>query len=558
MNYDNMTKEELINYINSLNEELNGKYGLIWDKEKEPEQIVVDCDKFIPILSEIKEKNIANDGVDNLLIEGDNFHTLSVLNYTHKESVDMIYIDPPYNTGNQDFIYNDKFVNIDDGYKNSKWLNFMSKRLYLARNILKEDGIIAISIDDHELAQLIMLCNKIFGESNFISCMPRKTTEHMRVNALYELQNLNDYVLLYGKNKALVDLNKNVTGEKEFSNSDEKGMYLLKPFQNSGANGTRKARPNLYYPIYYDEKSKEFSLEKKPGMVEILPKKVKFEDGRWLWSREKFEKDKNMLEYRNGTMYRKEYYDENADNNKYESYKTWLDSFPNRLGASSLKELGLDGAFEYSKPPQLIEFLVNLCRKKDSVILDFFAGSGTTGQAVLSLNKKDNGKRRFILCTNNENNICENVTYKRLKNAICGHENFEPLKGNLKYYKTDFVDNNGTRDQLYYDLTEKCIPMLCVKSGTYELIEKTKEYAIYSNENRTEYSCVYFDIFGESYDKFIEKVKGINEHKNLYIFSLSEYVNEENFDGITNYSIEAIPYKILDLYKNVVKMSKEN
>ena len=177
MNYDNMTKEELINYINSLNEELNGKYGLIWDKEKEPEQIVVDCDKFIPILSEIKEKNIANDGVDNLLIEGDNFHTLSVLNYTHKESVDMIYIDPPYNTGNQDFIYNDKFVNIDDGYKNSKWLNFMSKRLYLARNILKEDGIIAISIDDHELAQLIMLCNKIFGESNFISCMPRKTTE---------------------------------------------------------------------------------------------------------------------------------------------------------------------------------------------------------------------------------------------------------------------------------------------------------------------------------------------------------------------------------------------
>lgn len=100
--------------------------------------------------------------------------------------------------------------------------------------------------------------------------------------------------------------------------------------------------------------------------------------------------------------------------------------------------------------------------------------------------------------------------------------------------------------------------MLCVKSGTYELIEKTKEYAIYSNENRTEYSCVYFDIFGESYDKFIEKVKGINEHKNLYIFSLSEYVNEENFDGITNYSIEAIPYKILDLYKNVVKMSKES
>ena len=100
--------------------------------------------------------------------------------------------------------------------------------------------------------------------------------------------------------------------------------------------------------------------------------------------------------------------------------------------------------------------------------------------------------------------------------------------------------------------------MLCVKSDTYELVEKNKEFIIYSNKDKTDYSCVYFDIFGESYDKFIEKVKNIKEHKNLYIFSLSEYVNEENFTGISNYNIEPIPYKILDLYKNVVKMSKEN
>ena len=191
-------------------------------------------------------------------------------------------------------------------------------------------------------------------------------------------------------------------------------------------------------------------------------------------------------------------------------------------------------------------------------MLDFVAGSGTTAQAVLEQNSEDDGDRKFILCTNNESNICEDITYLRLKRTIEGYKSYESKKGTLKYFKTDFVNNDGTRDQLYYDLTEKCIPMLCVKSDTYELVEKNKEFAIYSNKDKTNYSCVYFDIFGESYDTFIEKVKNIKEHKNLYIFSLSEYVNDDNFKGITNYSIEAIPYKILDLYKNVVKMSKEN
>ena len=219
--------------------------------------------------------------------------------------------------------------------------------------------------------------------------------------------------------------------------------------------------------------------------------------------------------------------------------------------------------------------------------MDFFAGSGTTGQAVIELNNEDEGNRKFILCTNNElskklqlqfkkeNNLTENefIAIKKSnsklyenfseKNGICSSKTYARLKNilddnSLKYYRTDFVDYVGTRDQLYYDLTEKCVPMLCVKSDTYELVEKNKEYAIYSNVDKTNYSCVYFDIFGKTYDAFLDKVKSIKEHKNLYIFSLSEYVNEEALRGITNYSLEPIPYKILDLYKNVVKMSKEN
>ena len=166
MKYEEMTKEELINYINSLTENQNGKYGLVWDKEKEPEQIVVDCDSLIPILKPIDVKDINESGENNILIEGDNFHSLSVLNYTHKELIDVIYIDPPYNTGNNDFVYNDKFIDSEDGYKHSKWLNFMEKRLKLAKNLMSENGVMFISIDDNEAIQLKMLCNRMFGENN--------------------------------------------------------------------------------------------------------------------------------------------------------------------------------------------------------------------------------------------------------------------------------------------------------------------------------------------------------------------------------------------------------
>ena len=132
------------------------------------------------------------------------------------------------------------------------------------------------------------------------------------------------------------------------------------------------------------------------------------------------------------------------------------------------------------------------------------------------------------------------------------------LGGTLKYFKTEFVDVVGTRDQLYYDLTEKCIPMLCVKSGTFNKVELNNEYAIFTNNDKTKYSCVYFDIFGLKYDDFINKIKDINEEKLLYIFTLGDYINTDNLKDIDNYIIEPIPYKIVELYKKIVKMSKED
>ena len=169
--YEEFSKEELIEIIKKQQQELkNKKYGLVWDSEREPEQVVLDCANHLPILKRIKSKEIkTDDSEDNILIEGDNYHALSVLNYTHKGKIDVIYIDPPYNTGKaNEWKYNDKYIDKNDNYRHSKWLNFMEKRLNLAKELLAEDGVIFISIGNDEFAQLKLLCDKIFDEKNFV------------------------------------------------------------------------------------------------------------------------------------------------------------------------------------------------------------------------------------------------------------------------------------------------------------------------------------------------------------------------------------------------------
>ena len=210
------------------------------------------------------------------------------------------------------------------------------------------------------------------------------------------------------------------------------------------------------------------------------------------------------------------------------------------------------------KPIKMLKQLIKYHKKNDITVLDFFAGSGSTGHAVLDLNQEDNGTRKFILCTNNENNICDEITYQRLFNVLNGYNNKEGLPGSLKYFKTDFVENNSTRDQIYFDLTEKCVPMLCVKESTFDLLEKTDSYVIYKDKNNINYTCIYFDIHQNHYNEFIEKIKLIENKKALYIFSLDNRVEEYELDGITNYKVEAIPQKIYDLYRKLVKLSKEN
>lgn len=221
---------------------------------------------------------------------------------------------------------------------------------------------------------------------------------------------------------------------------------------------------------------------------------------------------------------------------------------------SDMMNIAKEGGVEFKngkKPIRLMKQLIKWANRKDAVVLDFFAGSGSTAEAVLELNKEDGGNRRFILCTNNENNICTEVTLKRLNNI------FKNSDDSLMYFNTEFIDNSNNRDQLYFDLTEKCIPMLCIKDENYEEYKVSDEYRIYTNKDKSKYTCIYYSLFGEQEDEFIDVLKSIKEYKTIYKFSLSNDTDTFLYDEVDNYDIEAIPYKVIELYKKIVKMSKE-
>lgn len=198
--YSQLSKEELVALVEKL--ESRKKYGLVWDEERTKEKFEKESENALPVLKEVKSKEIKTDSTKptNILIEGDNYHALSVLNYTHQGKIDVIYIDPPYNTGKKDFKYNDKWVDENDTYRHSKWLTFISKRLRLAKNLLNDEGVIFISIDDNEIAQLRLLCNEIFGEQNFINNFmwlhgkgkKRNNQEHCS-NTFYVMPKINTY-----------------------------------------------------------------------------------------------------------------------------------------------------------------------------------------------------------------------------------------------------------------------------------------------------------------------------------------------------------------------------
>ena len=539
-NYDGWSPKDFIAEIEKLRK--RKKYGVVWDEENTRERFEKDAEGKLPVLKETKNKEIRSDASmpTHILIEGDNFHALSVLNYTHKGAIDTIYIDPPYNRGNEGFRYNDKIVDEEDPYRHSKWLSFISKRLRLAKKVLKNDGLIFISIDDNEFAQLKLLCDEIFLEKNFLAVITWRQLHTVKNSAKY-FSKSTEYLLVYAKNLNSIERLRQPTDKSEnyrLDDHDGKGPYKLDPLSARNKNieyefyfekwDLKWRAPTGSYPRY----SKE-TLEKMVKNDEIVYKKG--------WKEPKA----------------KRYLSRVQEGVPPSTFWDGKDVGFNSNATTELANILSRDAFLSPKPVSLIRRCVEIAggKKKDATILDFFAGSGTTGHAVLQLNSEDGGSRKFILCTNNENNISTDVCYPRIERVIKGYkppaaEAIKGLGGNLKYFKTSFVDSEPT-DRNKKKLVDQSTEMLCLKEDCFTETGSEQYFKIFRNDRGNYLGIVYDD---EGIEPFKNEVRRLRKKINVYVFSLDESAREEEFEDLADLvSPKPIPEVILNVYRRIFK-----
>lgn len=428
---------QLLAYISEIEKDIKGKkYGLVFEEHREGIDELLENN--LPVLTEDTDLFIDNGEQMNFLIEGDNLASLKLLEKTHKGRIDLIYIDPPYNTGNKDFVYDDRFVDSNDTFRHSKWLSFMEKRLQIARSLLSENGVIFISIDDNEQAQVKLMCDSIFGADNFIAQIIWERA-FAPVNLKKHFSESHDYIVCFAKNlqNAICNgLTRNNENDSRYSNpdNDARGSWT------SSDMTVGPAVPEKIYTITT------------PGGKKLTPA-----SGRcWLFTQKRYQEmlADNRIWF-------------GLDGNNMPRVKKFLSEVKQGITPMTIwkytevghsqdatKELKniFDGEskFTYPKSIRLLQRIVGLYGDKYSTILDFFAGSGTTGHAVMKLNAEDGGNRKFILCTNNENNICRDVTYERIKRVIA-KENY---KASLKYFKVDYLPIS---DKLYYEYADELL-----------------------------------------------------------------------------------------------------
>ena len=430
----------LLSYLSEIEKDVNGKkYGLVFEEHREEIDEVLDT--HTPVLTEDKDLFIDNGGQMNFLIEGDNLASLQLLEKTHKGKIDLIYIDPPYNTGKKDFRYDDTFVEQEDAFRHSKWVSFIYKRIGFARKLLSNEGIIFISVDDNEFSAMKMLCDEIFGEDNRVATLVWKK----RYQGAKEKHIVvcHEYLLMYCKDKTLLPSlfvpSDEEYAKKYFKQSDEYGAYRTQPLE---AGKSMDDRENLRFPI------------EAPDGTLVYPKR------QWIWSKEHVEEGikQHVIGFsktKNGewSVYIKQYLNDDSGNQRKTKQFSIIDGIYTQHGTKEIEAIFGDGnVFKFPKPSNLICKVLDIVPfENDFTVLDFFAGSGTTAHAVLKYNKVNNGiNRRFILCTNNENNICREVTYERIKRVI----DKEGYAASLKYYKVDYIP---VSERMYYEYADELL-----------------------------------------------------------------------------------------------------
>ena len=422
----------LLSYLSELEKDVNGKkYGLVFEEHREEIDEVLDT--HTPVLTEDADLFIDHGGQMNFLLVGDNLAALKLLEKTHRGNIDLIFIDPPYNTRNGDFGYDDSRVDLTDTFRHSKWVSFMSERLLVARRLLKNDGVIFIAIDDNEQAALKLLCDQLFGEENFLaSIIWQHSIQPKGYSGTFSVHH--NYILCYQKTAQFVlnSLPRTDEDNKAYANpdNDPRGRWRSGDVRNA------LYRPNLIYDII------------SPSGNVIKP----CANG-WRWSKETVEekiKSGEIIFSKDETRIIRKIYLDTLEGRTPETIWFGKDVGTTRSAMSEIKEIFGSSAFGTPKPTSLIERTLRLISRTDATVLDFFAGSGTTGHAVMKLNAEDGGTRRFILCTNNENGICRDVTYERIRRVI----DKEDYAASLKYYKVGYVPIS---DRMYYEYADELL-----------------------------------------------------------------------------------------------------
>lgn len=554
----NITDEKMLTNLSMIENELTKKkYGLIWEEHEE--RVDKELETQIPTFEEIKNKEIVSNPNEkfNFLLEGDNLHSLYLLEKTHKEKIDVIYIDPPYNTGSKDFIYNDKIIDDEDGYKHSKWLSFMNKRLQMAQCLLSDTGVIFISIDDNEIAQLKLLCDTIFNEINRISI------HHVQVR--YAEKSLADgksvkpvmeYVLVYAK-----DINKFKLNLPKEEYTDASFLYEIEELSSGVIVKDGNVTMQVFKPGEWQIKKKNESsqnLLKETWVSGTIYSKMSYGQVVKRYIEPRYSSDGLGCLYKvigrgdDGLGYRYYVGPSKKGSTRCKMYSgmplSRVDEIKSNGG--SFREVPISNLINYAadfgnirhegnmtfnsgkKPVKMLKELINYHPNKNAVVLDFFAGSGSTAQAVLELNKEDNGNRQFILCTNNENNICEEITYKRIKNVITGYGKYNPLKSNLKYYRCTYIPRINTEtEDLHNNLLINIKNLIQLENGIE--IDDNK-IRVYLNEDELDRFSI-----NEKELEICEKVyissdilltseqENIFENNNIEVYIIPEYYFED-------------------------------
>ncbi len=539
------------------------RYGLVWEEREE--DVEERLREELPVLVEDTELALTDGGKEtpnHILIEGDNLEALTTLSYTHEGKVDVIYIDPPYNTGNKDFVYNDSFVDSEDSYRHSKWLSFMSKRLRIAKRLLSDRGVIFISIDDNEQANLKLLCDEVFGGGNFIAQVIWERA-YSPVNLKKHFSESHDYIICYAKhieNAICNGLPRTADANDRYSNPD------------NDPRGPWKSTDCTVGPIVKD---KLYEVTLPSGRV-VIPS-----SGRcWLFTRDRFDEmvNDNRIWFGpegDSAPSLKKFLSEVKQGMTPMTIWKYIEVGHSQDAAKEVKDIfGGEARFTYPKSMRLIKRIVGLYGDKSSTVLDFFAGSGTTLHAVMQLNKEDGGKRQCILVTNNENNICREVTYERNKRVIEGYTTpkgvqVEGLReNNLRYYRTHLLSRERTNHNMRR-LVAASTDLLCIKENIFEELKienlklRINDVRLFSDGHRTMMVIYNEEVIPDIVD-WLQSASATNAlthlHNNaikVYVFSPGAYAWDDDFAPVIDkVELCALPEAIYQAYKSVLPKKK--